>query len=294
MPNLNELAKAVRETGKPQGTWSLLLYGPPKMGKTALAATIAKVPYIKKVAFFDLENGHETLITMARDKTLPSHLQLTEEQAAKITIYRIPDTVQSPMAFETVIKCLTVRQEHIICENHGKISCVDCADKDEKGVVTKLNGQPYDIRTFGIDDVTIFDTFSQFSNSILSYYITAHKVLKAGWDEYGPQGQDLHNALCIIQRARTNFIVNAHEIGIEFKENDAKIEKIYPLIGTHNFSRNAAKYFSHVAYLHKQLGNHKGGTSSTYREDLVTGSRGGWKLEQGTLDLSRLFAELKG
>lgn len=198
MPNLSELAKVVKETGKPPGTWALLVYGSSKTGKTALAATICKVPYIKKVAFFDLENGSETMVTMARDKTIPKELQLTEEQAQKVTIYRIPDTVQMPMAMETVLKVLTVRQEHIICEEHGKISCVVCADKGPDGKVQKLNGQAFDIRTFGPEDVIIFDTFSQFGNSILSYYMTKNSVVKAGWDEYGPQGQDLHNALCII------------------------------------------------------------------------------------------------
>lgn len=288
MPNLSDIAKVVREIGKPPGTWSLLIYGPPKMGKTRLAATIAKVPYIQKIAFFDLENGYETLVTMVKDGLL------TDEQAKKITIYAIPDTVQVPMAFETIMKCLTVRQEHIICELHGKISCVDCAIKNEKGQVDKLTGQVFDIRTFGKEDVVILDTASQLAHSTLSYYLLGKPAgYKAGWDEYGPQGRDLNNALCIVQRARTNFIVTAHELGIEFKENDEEHEKIYPLIGTKNFSRTAAKYFSHVAYMHKHLGLHKGGTSSTYREDLVTGSRGGWKLEQTKdLDLSKLFAQL--
>lgn len=289
MPRLNEIAKAVRESGKPFGTWSLLIYGASKMGKTALAGTIAKVPYIEDVYYFDLENGSETLVTMVKEK------KLTEEQAAKITIYKIPDTKQSPMAMETIMKCLTVRSEHIICEPHGKISCVVCANKNAAGQPDSYNGQVFDIRKCKDKSVVIIDSGSQLGNSIMSYYLMGKSVdYKPGWDEYGPQGLVLHDALTIVQNARTNFIVITHELGVETVENDEKIERIYPLMGTKNFSRNCAKYFSHVAYLEKKMNLHKGGTSSTYRKDVITGSRAGWRLEDSkVLDLSLLFSKLK-
>jgi hypothetical protein len=66
-------------------------------------------------------------------------------------------------------------------------------------------------------------------------------------------------------------------------------------MGTKNFSLQCAKYFTHIAYLEKKLGKHKGGTNTDYRNDVITGSRGGWRLEdQKELDLSLLFAQLKG
>lgn len=289
MPKLSEIAEAVRETGKPVGMWSLLIYGPPKGGKTRLAATIAKVPYIKRVHFFDIENGAETLRTMyVKDK------KLSREQAEKIIVYKIPDTAQLPMAMETMMKVLTVNADHIICEEHGKINCVACATEfNEKKQPTKFAGQTFNIRKCTDEDVVIIDSGSQLADSIMNYYMRGKESSKPTWDEYMPQGQDLTNALTIVQRARTNFIVTTHEIGIETKENDTEVERLYPLMGTKNFSRKCAKYFSHVAYLQPRLNKHRGGTSTTYRQDTITGSRGGWKLEdEDELDLSLLFAKL--
>ncbi len=44
----------------------ILIYGPPDGGKTHLGGTIAKVPSIKKVYWFDLEGGAETLRLFTR------------------------------------------------------------------------------------------------------------------------------------------------------------------------------------------------------------------------------------
>lgn len=291
MAKLSDIAKAVRATGKPAGCWSLLIYGPPKVGKSYLAGTIAKVPYIRNVHYFDIENGAETLETMVREG------KITMEQAEKIIIYKIADTKQMPLAMETIMKILTVREDHIICETHGKISCVACADKKEDGkTVAKLNGQVFNIKNCTDQDVVVIDSGSQLGISVLNYYLRGKgQDFKPGWDEYGPQGLVLTDAMLIVQNARTNFIVCTHEISVETEENDTKIDRFYPLIGTKNFSLMCAKYFSHVAYLNKKMNKHTGGTGSTYRKDVITGSRAGWRLEDSKeLDLSLLFEQLRG
>lgn len=288
---LNEIAKAVKELGKPADCWSLLIYGSPKIGKTQLAATIAKVPTIKTVYWFDIENGSETLITMVRNRVL------SEEQAAKIVLYKIPDTKELPMAMETILKCLTVRADHMICEAHGKINCVACATKNATGQVDKFTGTPFNITKCTADDVVVIDSANALGVSVLNYYLRGKSVdYKPGWDEYGPQGLVLTDVLLTIQGARrTNFIATTHELSITTEENDKEIDRYYPVIGTKNFSLQCGKYFTHIAYLEKKLGRHVGGTSSVYRKDVLTGSRGGWRLEdQKDLDLSLLFAQLKG
>lgn len=291
MPKLSAIAAAVKETGKPAGTWSLLIYSAPKQGKTRLAGTIAKVPFIKRVSWFDLENGSDTLDTMVREGTL------TQDQAEKIMVYKIPDTKQVPMAMETLMKCLTVRTEHLICNVHGKIDCVICATKKEDGkTVDKITGDLFDIRDHGEEDVIVIDSGSQLGDSILNYYLRGKSQdYKPGWDEYGPQNLVLNDAFSIIQRARTNFIVCTHEVAVTREENDKEVDRYYPLIGTKNFSMKCAKYFTHVAYLEIKLGLHKGGTATDYRKDTITGSRAGWRLEDSkSLDLSVLFEQLRG
>lgn len=288
---LNEIAKATKEIGKPSDVWSLLIYGQPKIGKTRLAATIAKVPYIENVYWFDIENGSETLVTMARKG------ELSEDEAKKIIIYAIPDTKELPMAFATVVKCLTVRQDHIICYEHGRISCVECADKNDKGQPNKFNGQVFNLSKCTKNDVVVIDSGNALGVSILNYYLRGKPVdYKPGWDEYGPQGLVLTDVMLVIQSSRkTNFIVTTHELTITTEENDKEIDRYYPVMGTKNYSLQVAKYFTHVAYLEKKLGRHTGGTDSLYRKDIISGSRGGWRLEdQKQLDLSLLFAQLKG
>lgn len=286
--NLNEVAKAVTQEMRMRARFSICLYGDPKTGKSRLAATIAKVPWIKKVHYFDIENGRETLVTMVREGII------TAEEAEKVIIYAIPDTKQLPMAMETMMKCLTVHKDLVICDMHGKVSCVPCADKDAKGNWTKLNGTPFNISKVANDEVVVIDTGSQLGDSILNHYMNQHgNPDKPGWDEYGPQGLDLTNIGQVIQSGICNFIMLTHTLTVDIKENDKESEMIYPLVGTKNMSKKFGKYFGHVIYLHKKLNMHKAGSSSTYQPNVVTGSRAGWKIEQeGVLDFSLLFARI--
>lgn len=282
---LSEIAKAVKETQQPRNCFNILIYAEPKTGKTELAGTIAKVPWIKTVHWFDVENGSDTLTRMALEG------KLTPEETEKIIVYKIPDLPEEPRAMETVMKCLTIKKDLIICEEHGKINCVAC--KDAAGT-KDFQGQTFNIAKCTTEDVIVIDTMSALAISILNYYCRGKPDdFKPGWDEYGAQGRMLADAGLVIQNAATNFICTAHSISVDYEENDKELEKLYPQVGTKNFSRTFAKHFSHVLYLELKLGMHKGGSSSTYRKDTVTGSRGGWKLEdQKGMDLSVLFTNL--
>lgn len=286
---LSDIARAVKETGKPANTWSLLIYGDPKSGKSRLAGTIAKVPYIKRVHYIDGENGSEVLETMVRTGVL------SMEDAEKVNVYKIPDTPDNPMFFETGMKMLTEKKDLTICEPHGKVHCVVCADKDNFNKPVKFKGQTFNISKCTDEDVVVIDSGSQLGASVLAYYCKGKPIdFKPGWDEYGPQGRVLSDMLSVIQNAKTNFIVITHQLLLEIEENDKKFDKLYPLMGTKAFSLNVAKYFGHVAYLHKAMNLHKGGTGSTYRKDVITGSRGGWQLESAkSPDLSLLFEALR-
>ena len=289
---LSELVKAIHETGQPANCFNILIYGDPKTGKTELAGTVAKVPWIKNVYWFDLENGSDTLIRMVRDG------RLSTEQAEKITVYRIPDIPSVPRAMETMLKCLTVRQDHMICEDHGKINCVRC--QESYGTKPHFSGQLFNLSNCTTEDVVIIDSGSALATSTLNFYCMNQPVdFKPGWDEYGPQGRVLDDVSLIIQNAKTNFILITHTLTVEPKKKDPNgkevvgADKIFPLFGTKNTSKKIAKYFSHVIYLEMRLGLHRGGSSTDYKADVITGSRGGWQLErEKELDLSTLFATM--
>lgn len=285
---LNALAKAIQETGRPRNCFSILIYGGPKTGKSRLAATVAKVPWIRNVYWLDIENGADTLVTMVnKDKVL------TPEEASKIVMFSVPDTAAVPRAFETVTKMLFVKKDLHICEEHGRVDCKEC--KTALGT-EDFPGEPFNISKCTEEDVIVLDTGSALGDSILNYHCLGKgENFKPGWDEYQPQGETLKDAMLVVQAAQTNFIVLTHELSVEYEEEGTKtrVEEIYPLMGTKNFSKRVAKFFSHVLYLELKLGKHKGGSSSTYKKGIVTGSRSDWRIENHTeLDLSVLFKEM--
>jgi hypothetical protein len=249
---LSDLAKAATIV---QPNHSVLIYGPPKTGKTRLAGTAAKIPEIRKIYWFDGENGAETLL----------HMGLTEEEMAKVILFKIRDTRDEPIYIETVLKAFTTKEGVHICDLHGKVNCAVC----------KANKAPttfFKMTECGHNDLIITDSGSQLGDSAMAALcLGKDSMYKPGWDEYGIQGKWLGDILTVIQQATyTNFAMLTHEICIE---NDEKKDVFYPLMGTKAFSMKCAKYFGTVVYVHKKLNKHVAGSSSTYLGDRVTGSR---------------------
>lgn len=274
--NLDQIAKQVN--APPEGE-TVLIYGGPRVGKSTLAASSAKAKRIKRVNWFDLENGQSRLTTMVKTG------ELTMEEAAKIRIFRIRDAVDEPYAFETMAKVLGLRRPINICEEHGRDTenCKQCKN-------AKAPYQTFDMKDEGPDTVNVIDTGSQWADSILHYY-TKGEMLKgtSGLDAYREQGLRLVEGLTEIQRGKTNWIVLTHEAPIELEAGTERIaamdykgpkeERKYPLIGTRAFCMKVGKYFGHIAYLKIRLRQHQGGSSSTYQGETITGSRTNWHIE---------------
>jgi hypothetical protein len=249
---LSDIAKAVATV---KANHSILIFSRPKMGKTRLAGTAAKIPEVKRIFWFDLENGSETLLNMG----------LTEEEMDKIILFKLPDTRENPVGIETMLKAFSIRNKITICDAHGKANCAECA-KDKQPVT------PFALSECTHNDLVVIDSGSQLSDSALgACMLGKDSMAKPGWDEYGIQGKWLGDILSVVQQAKhTNFVMLTHEL---VTEDDEGKDQIFPLMGTKPFSMKVAKYFGTVVYLFKKMGKHAAASSSTFRPDVVTGSR---------------------
>jgi hypothetical protein len=259
---LSDLATAVN---KVKANHSILLYGPPKTGKTRFVGTAAGIPEIERIFWIDLENGAETLL----------HMGLSGEEMAKITLIRIPDTREVPRGIETVLKMLSAKQAISICDAHGKVACAEAGCKDAK------NNVSFCLKDCTHKDLIVIDSGSQLGDSALAMACAGKPIeYKAGWDEYSLVTKWLGDILGVIQAAVfTNFVVITHELIIEEEVNGVKRDKILPLIGTKAFCAKAAKYFGTVVYVEIKMGKHASGSSSTYKPNHITGSRVNVKTE---------------
>ncbi len=250
--NLLELKKA---TARVQPNHSILIYGPPKMGKTRLVGTAAKIKEITKIWWFDLENGIETLLNMG----------LTDEELAKIVVIKVTDTRDNPIAIETMLKALTSKTTLDICEVHGKVDCAECKKASAGFVKFRLGDCTH-------NELVVIDSGSQLGDSAMGMACVGKpNMFKPTFDEYGMVNKWLGDCCSVIQQcATTNFVVITHEIALE---DDEGKDKIVPLMGSKQFSMKCAKFFGSVVYAHKKMNKHVAGSSSTYRSDLSTGSR---------------------
>lgn len=234
----------------------VLIYGPPKTGKSQLAGTVSA---FKNVIWFDLENGYTTL------------LKLPDELKQKIEIISLPDTRSYPIAIETCLKVIKGAKVSI-CEEHGKVSCPICT-KDSKPTVE------VELSKLGEDTVVVFDSLTQLTASAIAH-ITKGKPddYKLDYSDWGNLGKLMEIFLSHIQQADYNVICISHETEAELE--DGKV-KLVPVAGTRAFSRNTAKYFDHVIYAEVKNKKHNFYSSTTSANNLNTGSRSGVVLEDG-------------
>jgi hypothetical protein len=273
---LSDLAKASAK----RPNHSILLYGPPKTGKTKLVGTAAAVPEINRIFWIDGENGAETLL----------HMGLTPEQLDKITLYRIPDTRETPRFIETVLKMFSSKEPILVCDLHGRVSCVECQDK----ITKKFTGESFCLKDCTHNDLVVIDSGSQLGDSALNMACAGKPLeYKPGWDEYGLQSKWLGDILSVMQAAFfTNFVMISHVIPIEEEHNGVKKDKLYPLVGTKAFCSKVGKYFGTVVYTEIKMGKHAAGSGSTYKTDCITGSRVNALLEKSAnLDMKAILIE---
>lgn len=241
-------------------TKRMLVYGPPKTGKTKLAGALSEH---FKILFFSLENGHDTLF------------QLPPEWQERIEVIVLPDTKSYPIAIETMLKVIKGGPV-TVCELHGKVACPACAKiRGEGGEAPAVDVH---LNELGQDWVVVVDSLSQLTQSAISN-ITKGKPddYKLQTDDWGNLGKLMDAFLSHVQAAKYNIICISHEEVVEM--NDGK-EKIVAKAGTRNFSRNSAKYFDEVIYCEVVNKKHVVGSGTDYKNSVVTGSRGNFSMEK--------------
>ena len=233
----------------------VLLFGPPKSGKSQLAGELAEK---FNLLWVDIENGVDSL------------LKMPEEWKARVEVISIPDTRVYPMGIQTALKMIK-GGPGTICDAHGAWNCMACAkDPLASKVSVHLNELP-------LDTVVVFDSLTQLTNSAIAH-ITKNQSddYKMEYDDWAALGKLMDTFLSQVQQAPFNVVCISHETEVEMEDGK---NKLVPTAGTRNFSRNTAKYFDEVFYLEVKNKKHVVGSSTTYSNNILSGSRSGQVLE---------------
>ena len=230
---------------------TVLVYGPPKTGKTEL---VGKLALHFNLLWFDMENGSATLF------------KLPPEAQARVELVSLPDTRSYPIAIETCLKVIKGANCKI-CSLHGKVGCQLCS----KANVPESDYVEVCLSKLGPDTIVVFDSLTQLTNSAISHITKGQpEDYKMTYDDFGHLGKLMDIFLSHAQAAPCNLICISHEQEVEMEDGKAKI---VPVAGTRNFSRNTAKYFGHVVYCRMAANKHSFSSSTTAVLNTVAGSR---------------------
>ena len=254
----------------------VLVYGPPKSGKTAL---VGKLATKFKLHWFDLEGGIKTLLNPA---------MLAPQYRKNVSVFNIPDHRLYPIAIDTMREVLRGGMKKI-CAAHGKVNCPLCNKN------TDAKWSSIDLFSLGAEDIVVIDSLSQLASSAMNKGILK-ELQKPGGEEYkktftdyAVQGSLMEQVLSFIQVLDTNICCISHEMESETLEGR---DKIVPVAGTRNFSLTSSKYFDSVVYCAVTNKQHRAYSSSLHSPTVITGSRLHVNIDAAKgeeLDLSPLF-----
>lgn len=251
------------------GTHRVLVYGPPKTGKSLL---IGKLAEHYNINWFDCEQGYSVL------------RQLPMEWQERINLITIPDSRVFPVAAETWLK-IVKGDAGTVCDIHGKWNCPLC--KRDNAPVTEVH-----LNATKANTINVFDSLTKFTNSLVSH------ITKAQPDDYKLQLDDWGNLKVLIdkflsqvQAARYNVCCITHEELVTFEDGKTRL---VPSAGSAKSSMNTASYFDDVIYAEVKNKKHMFSSSSISGMNTVTGSRSGIEIEKQTVPtLLDIFTEYR-
>lgn len=234
----------------------ICIFGEPKSGKTLLASMMALRGY--KMLWISLDNGISTIL-----HTLPP--AVVESQFEFI---RLPDTIDFAVGYHTLLKIIGGNKQHI-CDMHGTVNCIACK-KVPEATWTDVCLNEMDPKEW----IIVLDHATALTKAASNKYLAGQKLdpqeYKFEWEDWRRLGVMMDRVFLPIQQSRHNWIVIAHVN--DAKQEDGRI-KLFPAIGTGNYSRNSGGFFDHVVYCDVANKKHNFGSSTTFMGNVATGSR---------------------
>lgn len=247
----------------------ILVYGPPKSGKTRLVGRLAST---NKLIYLDNEQSTTTLLS-------PDNLK--PEFLSNIDLVQLRDTKDYPISAETFLHMTGSKPLHI-CDAHGKNNCAICA-KDAAATFVD-----FEVPNLPPDTILVFDSLTQFTLSCINA-ITLGKpeTYKMDFSDWGMLLNMVNKFCLFVQNVPAHVICVTHEEMLPME--DGKM-RLVPAMGSSKFAPNTSRFFDHVVYLKLQGKDHKAGSSTGWDLQAITGSRSNLKLE--SVDASKVYSPL--
>lgn len=262
---------------------TVLVYGPPKVGKTELVSKLADLGYL--LDWWDLEDG-----------------ALTNEKRPvasknRINLHRIKDSLAVPVAAKTFLKVFDpskINQDHKICVEHGLVGCELCTKNSAEFETINLG-------TKTSNEIIVIDSGTQLSQSFLAHAMQTLKgkdgkpksvFEKPEFDHYATQGMWLNSFFDCMKVLNCHLVYITHEEQIEQED---KVTKMYPISGTRNYAKRFARNFAHVVYTSLQNKKHVASSMTVDSNGVIAGSRTDANVQKPVIEgnpLSAIFDKI--
>lgn len=254
---LDEVAQKLTASGVMEKPQSVLIYGPPKSGKSTLAAQLGKK---YNLIWIDIDKGGQVLFT-AVPKEFWKNIELIE----------MVDTNANPRAIKALVTFFKQGMMHqgtiplAFCERHGDISCAEC-----RAIPPSFKVDPAKLST---DTVVVVDTLGRLGDSAIAHALGSAGDMvfkKKEYSHYDNQGLLLRTILTMQQHQKYHRVFISHEEELDHEDGT---KKLTPRAGTRNFSRHVAGYFDHVVYCNVRNRKHTISSLTTSDIKVQAGNR---------------------
>lgn len=228
----------------------ILLYGPPKSGKSVAAGLLAKE---YEVIYIDLENAASALIN-----NVPAQFH------SKIDYIGLKDSQDNPVATDllpTILEGTKIR----FCALHSKKLCLVCRN-DPAAVYNEV-----ELKNCKTETVVVIDSFTQLTDSVIGKVTEDLSVDdKLQFDHWGEVARRLHRLLSALQVANYHVVAISHEQVVVLPD---KTEKLVPTLGSRNSSKSVGRYFDHLVRMSVRNKDFKSYSAQGSQVNALVGSR---------------------